>query len=271
MKSLRSSIDVVSVRAKQLAVPLEEGLCLHPEDSAVEASEKMLDRQYDFAPVLEEGSPIGLFAYNAFGDSSSVALVGGAMEPLKSASIVSGEAQLGAIVNRLNSRSFLFVFEEDGISGFLTPSDLGSVGVRAHFYSHLSHLETLLGEYLRLKYPDQSKATSLLKAGRLESQKAIAADLRARDRFLDEISCVSLQDLIDICGKDPEFRAAVARTGTGWNKVDRGFGEFRDVIMHSSRPLSTLGMTEPVMLLKMQRRIDALSEAVEKMLVASRA
>ncbi|MGO2194574.1 MAG: CBS domain-containing protein [Brachybacterium sp.] len=259
-------IDVVSVRAKQLAVPLTEGLCLRPEDSAVEASEKMLDRQYDFAPVLEEGSPIGLFAYSAFGDSSHGALVSEAMEPLNSATIVSGETRLETIINRLNSRPFLFVLEENGFSGFLTPSDLGSVGVRAHFYSHLSLLEILLGEYLRLRYPDQSKAISLLKAGRLESQKAIVADLRSRDRFLDEISCVSLQDLIDICGKDSEFRAAVARTGTGWNKVDRGFGEFRDAIMHSSRPLSTLGMTEPAMLLKMQRRIDALSEAVEKML-----
>lgn len=255
------TLDAISVRAKQISTPLLQARTVSPEESAPEVLSRMSVDQFDHAPVFSEGIPVGVFPDRGAELHSITGKVGEHVRPLDASILISGEAKIGALIKRLQSEPFLFVVEEDSIASLLTAADLGSIHVRTHFYAHLSHLESLLSNFLRTRHMDQQAAVQRLKTPRKDSCLSIAEDLKKSDRFLDYFSCVSLQDLIDLAGAHPDFKSAVREAGLGWNRADRGFGEFRDAVMHSSRPLSGSEYAQPDHLLKMQTRIDALTHA----------
>lgn len=262
MTRFSGTLDAISVRAKQISTPLPQARTVSAEESAAEVMSSMAVDQFDYAPVISEGIPVGVFPDRGAVPHSITGRVSEHVRPLDASMLISGEAKIGALIKRLQREPFLFVVEEDSIASLLTAADLGSVHVRTHFYAHLSHLEGLLSSFLRDRHRNQHDAIQKLKTSRRDSCISIAENLKNSDRFLDYFSCVSLQDLIDLAGEHADFKNAVREAGLGWNKVDRGFGGFRDAVMHSSRPLSGSEYAQPDHLLKMQTRIDALTQAV---------
>lgn len=161
-------------------------------------------------------------------------------------------------MERLQTEPFLFVLEEEGITGFVTPADLGTVPVRTHFYLRLAHLESLLGNFLRDRYPAQEDAVGLLSPSRLAAYAKVADDLRSKGTFVDDLSCLSLMDLVNIAGKDKVFREATSEGDMTWRRATRGLSDFRNDVMHPTRTLAGAGSDLPARLLAQQHKIDAL-------------
>ena len=164
-------------------------------------------------------------------------------------------------MRRMSDEPFIFVLDSRGIVGFVTPADLGTVPVRTHFYLRLAHLESHLGNYLRASHADQLSAIALLSSNRRQAQASIARDLRSKDAFVDDIACLSLDDLVCLAGKDPAFREAVRRCGIGWTKAIKGLADFRNDVMHPARPFGDATDARPRKLVEWEDSLLALSVA----------
>ena len=248
------------IRARQLARPLGTAFTLEPDDDAWDSARRMRGHQFDSAPVVSEGVPVGVFETIAARRSDVVVTVGQSMRPLTAGLVVSSEMPLSALMRHMQDEPFLFVLDEGGMSGFITATDLGSVPVRTHFYLQLAHLESTLGAHLRAYFPDQAEAISLLGPKRRETQSKIAEDLRSKDRFIDDLSCVSLDDLITIAGDSQAFRRAFEGADVTMRAAKRGIADFRNDIMHPARtwPSTTK-------LVEREARIAALIHAAESL------
>lgn len=129
---------------------------------------------------------------------------------------------------------------------------MGSPPGRTHFYLLLSALEISASEWVRALYPDQSQALALLAPGRRESHAKLLADLRAKDEHLDEVAALGLVDLIRVLERTPEAEAAARGEGLRWKDLGRGFGDFRNDVMH---PVRAFAHATPDGLLRL-RNID---------------
>lgn len=249
-----------AIRARQLAVPLDSATGVGRGDDPDLVASDMAAAQFDAAPVLDDGVPVGVFSVDAPRPTTATT-VGDVMRPLAAGLIVSGQMALGHLMERLQAEPFLFVLEEEGITGFVTPADLGTVPVRTHFYLRLAHLESLLGDFLRDRYPAQEEAVELLSPSRRAAYAKVADDLRSKDTFVDDLSCLSLRDLVDIAGKDKAFRDARSEGAMTWRRATRGLSDFRNDVMHPTRTLAGAGSDLPARLLAQQHKIDALIDA----------
>jgi len=229
----------------------------------------MRDHQFDVAPVLEEETPVGIFHTSDI-EEARPAQIAKTMRPLAASHIVSGDAPLSDLMDRMVREPFLFVLDGTRITGFVTPADLGTIPVRTHFYLRLANLESVLGNYLRAKYPDQRTAVACLSSKRQNSQAGIAEDLRSKDRFIDEISCLSLDDMVVIAGKDQIFREEARKSGIGWRRATRGLAEFRNDIMHPGRILADSEEFRPGRLLDWEKHLHALTHAAEALAAVDR-
>lgn len=247
-----------AIRAAHLAVPLQSALTVGPDELTVDGRARMDESQFDVAPVCVDSEPVGVLYAR---DASDGVSVGEVMRPLVAALLVSDHAGLSDVMRRMVDEPFLFTVDGTGVTGFLTPADLGSIPVRTHFYLRLAHLERTLGAHLRDRYPSQEDAIALLSQPRRDCAARIAADLRGKDKFVDHISCVSLDDLVQVTGKSAHFRERVARAGVGWRKATSGLADFRNDIMHPTRSFAGTAEARPAKLVRWEERLGALIEA----------
>lgn len=253
-----------SVFASHLARDLASALAFRPDDDAATSVSAMTDLQFDSAPVLEKEVPVGIFNKLPAASLEPGTTVSDFMRPLTASQIVSGRASLDQLMQRLETETFLFVVDNVDVAGFITPADLGTIPVRTYFYLRLAHLENLLSDYLRSAYSDQEKAILLLSPSRQANHAKLAEDLRSKDKFIDDFACLSLDDLVTLAGKEPNFRSALHGEGVGWRAAKAGLADFRNDIMHPSRPFTCATETRPTRLLARQRSLDALIRATAK-------
>lgn len=253
------------IRADQLTRSLEHAFTVTPTESAAACAMAMRQFQFDTAPVLNAGLPVGVFhaadAPSAVGNTAVSAI----MRPLSARLVVSSQTTLSTLMRRLQLEPFVFVVDDSGTYGFATAADLGTVPVRTHFYLQLANLECALGDYLRSRYPCQLDALALLSEERRRAQKRVADDLRSKDKFVDELSCISLDDLVSIAGGDGEYREATRRAGVGWRRATHGLGDFRNDIMHPTRTLADATDTRPAKLVEWETRLEALIVAASSL------
>jgi CBS domain-containing protein len=251
------------IRARHLALPLERALCVLAQEDAEEAAREPRERQFGATPVLRDGELVGVFHVGDIEDARARRAVADVMRPLAASLVVSSEAPLSALLRRMCYEPFLFVVNEDGISAFVTTGDLGTVPVRTHFYLKLAHLESVLGEYLRAVYEDQMEAIARLSHRRQEVHARIAKDLRAKDKFIDDLSCISLDDLVRVAGMDDGFRQATEQGGIRWEAATSELADFRNEIMHPSRTFAGAADSQPDRLVEWEDRLGALVRAAE--------
>ncbi|OMG54067.1 hypothetical protein BJN44_11020 [Tessaracoccus sp. ZS01] len=250
------------IRAREIATPLTTSFATAPEDSALAMAALLRARQFDSAPVLApDGAPVGVFRADNDGTFDDETPVSQVMAPLTAHLFVSGDTPLSTLMRRMSEEPFLFVLDDRGVIGFITPADLGTVPVRSHFYLRLAHLESQLGDYLRDRFSDQTMAIAQLSPSRREAQVRIAEDLRNKDTFVDDIACLSLDDLVCIVGKDPAFREATRQQGIGWRRATKGIADFRNDVMHPARPFGDSTDARPGKLVEWEDSLRALSRA----------
>lgn len=252
------------VRVRHLALPLERATSVPSHQGAAEAANELRKRQFDAAPVLADGRLVGVFHVEAVKSSHQGMTVSDVMHPLSASLVVSAEAPLSALLRRMCHEPFLFVVDESGIGAFVTPADLGTVPVRSHFYLKLARLESALGAHLRATYADQMDAIALLPRRRRDGYARIATSLRAKDMYIDDLSCVSLDDLVTLAGMDERFRAATGKEGMQWDAATDGLADFRNEIMHPGRTFADAPDSRPSRLVEWEDRLGALLRAAEQ-------
>lgn len=250
-----------AIQVRHLENPIGKSFCVRPTQEAQSCAIRMATLQFDVAPVMEDGTPIGIFMAGASGDGA----VKEHMRTLASSMIVSADTPVSALVRHLEQEPFLLVLQGREITGFVTPADVGAAPARTHYYLLVSTLEISLHQYLSSLYPDQRDVLGKLSPGARGRQARIEAELRAADQFIDTLSTLSLQDLLDLAGKDPAFRARA--TGTrGWNWLCDNVIAFRDDVMHPSRAFARADKGGLARVIDMEVRLTTLATAAENAL-----
>jgi CBS domain-containing protein len=225
-----------AIQARHMEVPLSRAYVSAPTARLSDVHHDLISNEFDCCPVLESGVPIGLLAAPApFRPTDQVSA---AMRPLDGKILVSADTPVIEVGKALMEERMLFVVSERQITGFVTPADLGSIAVRTYVYLQLAGLESGLAAYLRRLYPKAKDALALLSDDRQEVQSKLVAELHRQDQYIDELSACSFFDLLSIAGKTDHFREYLPKN-RGWGTLKRGLSDFRNDVMHPSRPLTS--------------------------------
>lgn len=110
-------------------------------DDARETGEWLEERDYDSAPVYDEGDPAGYVTVEAATNANSGDTVGDIREPLGVAVIIAPGAPFDVVLEALYDRPFYYLADRSGVTGVLSRADLNTESVYQHLYTLLSRLE----------------------------------------------------------------------------------------------------------------------------------
>jgi hypothetical protein len=177
------------------------------------------------------------------------------LRPLAESAILSADAPLADLLDLLGRDEFVFTVDE-GITGFVTPSDLDRHAARSHFYLLISAIEMLLSEIVRNTFKEDFVTSRI----RGEVQEAWNS-ARENNAEADPIEYLYLQDLAEL------FLVAHGAVAPWTNELSNRLTEicqFRPVVMHPTRSL-TAGRAAP-QLASLARGADRVTRALTRIL-----
>ncbi|POH60155.1 CBS domain-containing protein [Arthrobacter glacialis] len=231
---MTTSIESIEfIRARHIARSLNEAVsCLASDDSSVVA--KILEeRQFSSCPVLDAGVPIGILT--AF-DCQPRLTAREAMQPIGLKSVISADTFLLDAARKLLASPFQLILEGSHLTGFLTEADLGSATGKSFAYLKLAAVEVNLCKFLRRRYADEGSILSTLNEKRKFEVEGLITNLKLSDQYIDHFASLGLSDLLQIAGRQPDFKERVKQFG-GWQRLTRGLPNLRNDVMHPDRPL----------------------------------
>ena len=169
-----------------------------PDTGDVPTTVEWLDeRDYDSAPVYEDGRPIGYVTREAARAASPNASLAEVTEPLTVDVLIAGDAPLGSVLEALYERPFYYLADRSEVTGVLTRADLNTEPVYRHLYTRLSRLERVLRETIREHAPDWWESAPIRPAV-LDEIDARLADARAAEVALDPIHYARFSTLVTV-------------------------------------------------------------------------
>lgn len=258
MTELRDVLD--SIEARHIATPLSKALVCTFNDAVGPLVSVMEQRQFDCCPVLENGAPVGIF--DRFLRASSVEL---GTRYLLIGQLISADAGILDLARKLDEHNFVFVLSGSRISGFITVADLGSTLARSFCYLQLASVEMGLSKYLRYRFPHQADGIELLGDSRQKSHLLLVDKLKREGQYIDDFAACSLEDLLRIAGKDDIFRQALTQN-RGWQTVKSGLSDFRNDVMHPSRPIVGEGIRSVSKFVEKIENLQIIAHTVDRIL-----
>jgi hypothetical protein len=218
------------IRAGQLATAISGATTVElGADPAVELG-KLLSARFDQAPVRDADATVGWVRTLCLEGAESV---GAVSTPLARSPIVSAEAPMEQLLRALGDHGFVFVVDEAGLSGFVTPSDLDRHAARSHFQLLISGIEMLLTQLVRSVVPESQVVRILRKKEAARWQLAVAAD-----RDTNPVEYLYLDELARLFA-----RSTLAVPERGWTDSLTSclmhICKFRNNVFHSNQPLVT--------------------------------
>lgn len=206
---------------------MRDAECVKIRSPAGEAFERLSSLRFDQAPVTNRARVVGWVATDTLEEAPNVR---GVMKPLERSAIVSKEASIADVLQLLDD-GFVFIVDEHGISGFVTPSDLERHAARSHFYLLVAGVEMLLSAIVRA----QIDPLVIVDRFSEESRERWDAD-RTTSQETHPAEYLYVRDLADLFLGLPD-----ARSEHGWDRdmtnVLTEICQFLPRVMHANRPL----------------------------------
>lgn len=216
--------------AGQLSTSLDEAVAVSvgvdeaPRDALVQLERK----DFQQAPVRDGGNTVGWVHVDQLrrGEAS----VGEVMTPLSRTPIVAASTSLSEAFPALRE-GFVFTVHRAGLSGFIVPSDLDRQVVRAHFYVVIAEIEMCLAEVVNAYVPAVDVEAQLLAKPNSREAKRFR-EAREKEQDTRIVEYLYLRDLITLFMGRPG-----ANVPDGIQKTLDGLNDFRNVVMHPTKPL----------------------------------
>lgn len=119
------------------------------------------EKGYDYAPVLEGGTPVGYVGIAEVAEESESKLVKHVMSDIKLQNIISADAKFDDILTGLEEEFFYLLGGTNQVTGILTRADLNTSPARIHLFDRISFLERGLRELIDEVAPDWKKEVYL--------------------------------------------------------------------------------------------------------------
>ncbi|WP_446666410.1 hypothetical protein [Flexivirga sp. B27] len=211
--------------ASQLSTSLDGAVALSATESREAALERLEAAEFDQAPVQSGGDTVGWVHLRDLktGDGT----VAGHLTPLSRTPIVAATTSLSRVLPAVQN-GFVFTVHGAGLSGFIVPSDLERHAMRGHFYLAIAEIEMCLTDVIGAAVPDKVIEELVRKspgANRFKKARKEGTDTRIVE-YLD------LRDLLNV------YVSRVDQDVPGPISETMGeLPEFRNVIMHATKPL----------------------------------
>ena len=217
-------------QARHLAVPMVRATTVRPGDRAHDARDRLRERRFDQAPVMDGGLIFG-FILTRHLDQPGVTHVEDAMTPLGSGNVVSADASIGRLMEWIIDPGLLFVLEGRDVTGFIAVSDFNKQPVRGYLYLLLARLEIALASLIRANYPDQEAALEVLSP---EGQTIVLGRFEG-DRDIDDesepLAYFDFSDLVQVVGGNRNLLQAVGhQSRSSWGDYAGGLVALRNEV-----------------------------------------
>ena len=207
----------------RIATPRDELETCNREEPIAAIQERNTER-YDYLPVKDDGSIIGLFCARSYGTQPLAdGTVGDAMDGLSDANLIGAEASILDFLKEVDAKPFRLVVSGGGIRGLVAWSDLQKLPVRTALFGLITGFELTMFAAIKSKYPTGEDWLALLKSGRQDKvRKAIKkshksdsdVDALLYTQFCDKATilqeCFGLESSKRLLGRIERLRNKVA-------------------------------------------------------------
>lgn len=197
-------------------------------------------QRFDQAPVVDAGHVIGWVATTAL---DGVPNIKAALRPLRDSTVVSTDASIADVLERLATEGFAFTVDGSGLWGFVTPSDLDRKAARGYFYLLIADIEMALAQIARYAVPRERVVEGMRDEARGRWDEAVAANAET-----DPVEYLYLRELTALFLESP-------LAGAFDNALKATLEElcqFRNDVMHPTRSITS--KRAPAMLESLARR-----------------
>lgn len=170
-----------------------------PADDITTAANWLTERDYDSAPVSEDGRPSGYVTRDATEAASPDTSLAEITEPLTVDVLIAGDSSLDTVLEALYDRPFYYLADRNQVTGVLTRADLNTEPVYQHLYTKLSQLEQAFRKTIQKHVPDW-RDTTPIHPDVLDDIDERLADAKDAGVALDPIHYAQFSTLVTIIG-----------------------------------------------------------------------
>ncbi len=245
---------------------MEQAVGVEPSELAAIAATRLGDGQFDQAPVMEGGAPIG-FVLTRDLVSGNGALVRDAMRLMRQGNIVSADAPVGDLLDWIVDPGFLFVVDGRRVVGFVSVSDFNKQPVRGYLYLQVAALETNLAEFVRRVFTGcEEEILSILNTlARKQVRRRQEAD-RAAHFDTDLVAYLDFAHLLLVSRSDHRLAEAIQSVvGDDDEQFSEQLRDLRNRVMHPIRGL-VANKGDLIELRNLETKLDRLSKHVDRVM-----
>lgn len=234
-----------SIAARHLMTRMEGATTVPVDATPEEVVRTLRPRKFDQAPVMSASVVVGVVtledAIEAEHDVRALPV-----QPLASRLLINADASIGALLRRLAAVPMVFAVEDEGLVGFVTPSDVNKHPARSHFYLLLADFEMTMAALARAHLSDPAEALAMLEPKRRKPIEKRYESNRSYNVDADVLTAFEFADLIAVTTDTGLFRN-FGLTRAEWVKAVGPLPRFRNDVMHPTREfLGTRTITDLV-------------------------
>jgi hypothetical protein len=226
-----------AISSGALQTPLAGATVLRAGWQASRGAKLLADGQFDQAPVFSRKRLVG-YALTKDLAAYPRRRVRGVAHSIDQDIVLSGASGVGALLLTLRDRAFAFIVGQEGITGFVTPSDLNKQAARAHFYLLIAALEIGVANLLRRSgQPQNELIRSLTPAAQGLIERRFKEDSSA-GIDVDYLIYLEFSQLLNLVGRDSELASGLGYAEKSeWRQATDGLIRLRHDVMHPTRPI----------------------------------
>ena len=218
-------------RADQICTSLSSAITVELTESPDAAHNHLKSENFDQAPVMHAGRPIGWVMRKSLVGRDSVR---SCMTALEACTLVSAESSIARVLPLLMKDKFLFVIGAGEVQGFIVPSDRDRHAVRSYLYLLIAGIEMQLAEIVKLHCTEKEMTDEM--GGRLKKVFDVA---REHEQETSAVEYLYLKSLIKLF-KGKNFEQHMLWNDDLSSLLDR-IESFRNDVMHANKSLAASG------------------------------
>lgn len=169
--------------------------CCRAGDDLAEVVNRRELRAFDYVPVTDEQSVIGLLHRAEYaGTKYDSGKVVEAMRPLRGDIIISAEAGILSYVEGADERPCRLVLRGEELDGIVTLADLQKLPVRPALFLQITHVELLMAQWVRTKNLSESDVLNNLSDKRRDGINGKWKELQRNNLAIDILSATEFVD-----------------------------------------------------------------------------
>jgi CBS domain-containing protein len=244
----------LTYRARDIQTKMSDRpICIDVDEAVPGALEKLKKFGFDQAPVLSDGAEIGYLLTKDLEGAKNVESIFHRLSP---DDLISADAPLNDLLQRLVDKGLIFIVGKSGIDGFVVPSDIGRHVSRAHLYLLISGLEILMTRIVSTENLSAEELTKYMSPGSREARESqLRQGLDANPvEYLDIKGLGKLMARL----KTPLIHLGVKEAD--WDSYIEGLNSLRNWVAHSNTEQMTRHPFEDIV-----RRVQTTEKYIRKL------